>query len=196
MTFLLGLTGSIGMGKSTTAKMFAEMGCDIWDADNAVTEIYAIGGTGVKAFLSAGYQVVEDNAVSKPLLKAWIVNDPDALKQIEAIVHPLVADHRRHFIENSSADIVVLEIPLLFETNAQMDMDATACVSIDAETQKKRVLARGSMDEAEFNTIVARQMSDIEKRNKADFLIVTDSLESTQRQVQNIVEQIRASIDA
>lgn len=192
MSFLLGLTGSIGTGKSTTAHLFSEFGCDIWDADKAVQEIYETNGPAVRAFQQYYPDMVVENRVSKMRLKQWIADDPSALKKIEQIVHPLVSDHRSAFIASSKADIIVLEIPLLFETGAEKTLDAVVCVTIDADTQKKRVLARNTMSEQEFEQIKARQMPSKEKQDLSDFVITTDKVESARAQVQTIVDTIRA----
>lgn len=191
MTFKLGLTGSIGMGKSTTAKLFAENGCAVWDADAAVHRLYARGGAAVAPIGRAFPTAVKDGSVSRDRLKALIAKDPHDLETIESIVHPLVARDRAAFLAGTDADITVLDIPLLFETGGDAQMDATVCVTVSAETQKDRVLARGTMTEDQFNAILSKQMPDEEKRARADFVIVTDTLEHARVQVQNILKDIR-----
>ncbi|MDW3118123.1 MAG: dephospho-CoA kinase [Roseovarius pacificus] len=191
MSFLLGLTGSIGMGKSTTARMFAEEGCALWDADAAVHRLYAKGGAAVGPIRDVFPEAVIDDAVSRDQLKAIIAQDETALARIEEIVHPLVARDRADFIHESTADIVVLDIPLLFETGGDKGMDATACVTVSPELRRERVLARGTMSEAQFETIRAKQMSNDEKCRRADFVIETDTLEHAGQQVQDVVRQIR-----
>ncbi|MBU3260532.1 dephospho-CoA kinase [Roseovarius sp. PS-C2] len=191
MSFLLGLTGSIGMGKSTTARMFAEEGCALWDADAAVHRLYAKGGAAVGPIRDVFPEAVIDGAVSRDQLKAIIAQDETALERIEKIVHPLVARDRADFIHESTADIVVLDIPLLFETGADKGMDATACVTVSPELQRERVLARGTMSEAQFEIIRAKQMPNDEKCRRADFVIETDTLEHAGQQVQDVVRQIR-----
>lgn len=196
MTFRLGLTGSIGMGKSTTAKLFAEAGCAVWDADASVHRLYAPGGAAVGPMAAAFPEAIEDGGVSRAALKRIIGADPTALKRIEAIVHPLVAEDRTAFIESAASDILVFDIPLLFETGGNARMDAVAVVSTDAETQRARVLERGTMTEAQFETILAKQMPDAEKRAKADYVIETDTLEHARQQVQTIIDDIRSKIHA
>lgn len=192
--FLLGLTGSIGMGKSTTAQMFADQGCAVWDADAAVHRLYAKGGAAVPAFQAAFPDAVLAGEVSRPALKSIIASDPAALKQIEQIVHPLVGEDRARFIAKAQTDIVVLDIPLLFETGGDARVDAVACVYTDAETQQQRVMARGSMTMAQFEAIRAKQMPSDEKRARADFVIHTDTLDHARQQVQAIVTEIKGKL--
>lgn len=194
MAFLLGLTGSIGMGKSSTARLFAEEGCDVWDADAAVHRLYAKGGAAVAPMGAAFPGAIEDGAVSRPALKRVLVEDPSALKQIEAIVHPLVGSDRQDFIDASNADIIVLDIPLLYETGGDARMDAVVVVSIDESEQRKRVLERGTMTEAQFETIKAKQMPDAEKRERADYVVVTDTPEHARAQVREIIKNIRGTM--
>ena len=163
MTFLLGLTGSIGMGKSTTAKMFAEEDCAVWDADAAVHRLYGKGGAAVEPMRSAVPDAVVGDEVSRDVLREVISQDASVLKVIEGIVHPLVGEDRAAFIAQSDADIVVLDIPLLFETGGNARMDAVVCVSASPEEQKTRVMARGTMTEAQFEAILAKQMPNEEK---------------------------------
>jgi dephospho-CoA kinase len=196
MTIKLGLTGSIGMGKSTTAAMFVDEGCDLWDADAAVHRLYAAGGDAVEPMQEAFPEAVIDNAVSRDALKAIISDTPDALRKIEQIVHPLVAQDRASFIKNATADILVFDIPLLFETGGDASMDVTVVVSAPPEVQKARVLERGTMSEAQFEHIRAKQMPDEEKRKRADHVIITDTVEHARAQVQSIVKQIRGQADA
>lgn len=194
MSFALGLTGSIGMGKSTTAQMFVDEGCALWDADAAVHRLYAAGGAAVAPMSKAYPDAIEDEAVSRNALKKIISNDPKALKMIESIVHPLVAADRAAFRQSTAADIVVFDIPLLFETGGDATMDAVACVSVSAEEQKRRVMERGTMSEAQFEQIRSKQMPNDEKCARSDFVIVTDTLDHARAQVQDIVRQIRAGM--
>ena len=194
MTWLIGLTGSIGMGKSTTAQMFADEGCAVWDADAAVHRLYAAGGAAVDPMRAALPNAIIDGAVSRDALKAEIAANPEALRKIEQIVHPLVAEDRMAFIRATSADIVVLDIPLLFEGNGHKMVNTTVCVSVDPETQRARVLARGTMTEDQFEMIRAKQMPDAEKRALADHVIITDTLDHAREQVAAIVADIRGKI--
>lgn len=194
MSFALGLTGSIGMGKSTTAQMFVDEGCVLWDADAAVHRLYSKGGAAVQPMRVAFPKAVIDGAVSRDALRHVIAGDQSALRRIEAIVHPLVAADRAAFRDAATADILVFDIPLLFETGGDATMDAVACVSIPAEEQKRRVMERGTMTEAQFEQIRLKQMPNEEKCARSDFVIVTDTLDHARAQVQDIVRQIRAGM--
>lgn len=194
MSFALGLTGSIGMGKSTTARMFAEAGCDVWDADAAVHRLYGAGGAAVAPVGALFPEAIEEGAVSRTVLKQIIGANPDALKQIEAIVHPLVAEDRADFRANATSDILVFDIPLLFETGGDKAMDAVACVSVPAEIQKSRVMERGTMSEAQFEQIREKQMPNDQKVARSDYVIVTDTPEHAREQVAQIVADIRGKL--
>ena len=191
MTVKLGLTGSIGMGKSTTARMFADEGCALWDADAAVHRLYSKGGAAVEPMRQAFPDAVIDDAVSRDALKDILAVQPDALKKIEGIVHPLVAADRSDFIARNAADIIVFDIPLLFETGGDAAMDITVVVSAPAHVQRERVLERGTMSDGQFQQILAKQMPDAEKRERADYVILTDTLEHARAQVQAVVNNIR-----
>lgn len=192
--FLLGLTGSIGMGKSTTAQMFAEEGCAVWDADAAVHRLYAKGGAAVAPMQTAFPTAIEDGAVSRVALKEIIAADPTALPRIEAIVHPLVAQDRAAFLSSATNDIAVLDIPLLFETGGNGAMDAVVCVTIPDAVQRDRVLARGTMTEAQFDAIRAKQMPAEEKCARSDYVIVTDTPDHARAQVRDVVQDIREKL--
>jgi dephospho-CoA kinase len=191
MTFKLGLTGSIGMGKSTTAKIFAELGCAVWDADAAVHRLYAPGGAAVAPMQAQFPEAIVDGAVDRSALKDIIARDPSALPRIEKIVHPLVGEDRAEFRRTAESDILVFDIPLLFETGGEAAMDAVACVTVDAETQKQRVLDRGTMTVEQFEQILQKQMPIEEKRARADYVIETDTLEHARAQVEQILAEIR-----
>lgn len=190
MSFLLGLTGSIGMGKSTTARMFVEEGCALWDADAAVHRLYAKGGPAVAAMAGVFPDAILDGAVDRMALKQIIATDTSALSKIEAIVHPLVAADRRAFVENTDADIVVLDIPLLYETGAESQMDAVVCVTASPEEQRRRILERGTMTDAQFNHILSKQMPNTTKCAKSDYVIETDTLDHARARVKAIVADI------
>lgn len=186
---VLGLTGGIGMGKSTTASLFAARGVPVWDADTCVHRLYEAGPAAEelgKAFPSA----ISGKGIDRNALKKIISECPSALKEIEQIVHPRVAADRKRFLTETRAEIVLLDIPLLFETGAAHDVDKIIVVSVPADVQKARVLARGTMSEDHLEMIVAKQMSDAEKRARADFVIETLTLESARHQVDAILEEL------
>ncbi len=194
MSFRLGLTGSIGMGKSTTAKLFGEAGCAVWDADAAVHRMYAKGGAAVDPIQNALPEAVQDGAVSRERLKEMIGRDASVLKVLEQIVHPLVAMDRARFMETTTADIVVLDIPLLFEGGGDASMDAVVCVSIPPDIQKQRVMERGTMREEQFEQIRAKQMPNDEKCARSDYIVITDTLDHARAQVNKIVETIKGQL--
>lgn len=193
----LGLTGSIGMGKSTTAAMFAKRGLPVYDADAAVHAIYAPGGLAVAPLESAFPGVTgEDGGIDRAKLREAVTGNEAAMKQLEAIVHPLVGAMQRDFLERAAADgadIVVLDIPLLFENGGDKRVDAIVVVTAPEAVQRERVMARGQMTEAQFMAILARQMPDAEKRKRADFIINTGlGLEYAQAQVDAVINALRA----
>lgn len=196
MSFLLGLTGSIGMGKSTTAGFFKDAGCDVWDADAAVHRLYAKQGAAVAPLSNLFPKALIEGAISRQMLKHELQKNPDLIGQLEAIVHPLVAQDRQTFINSAQSDILVFDIPLLFETGADAHMNAVICVTIDEEEQKKRVLERGTMNEEMFEQVKSRQWSNSQKCEKADFVILTDTLEHVHAQVENILAKLKAVKDA
>jgi len=188
--FRLGLTGSIGMGKSTTARFFAEAGVPVWDADAAVHRLYAAGGAAVAPLVALCPAAAGPEGLDRGALKAWIARDPTALKQIETIVHPLVAADRQVFLDATAAPLVVLDIPLLFETGAEAMMDSTLLVTAPPELQRARVLARPGMTEAQFATILARQMPDREKRGRATHILETLSLDAARAGVRALIDYL------
>jgi dephospho-CoA kinase len=189
--FRLGLTGSIGMGKSTTAAMFAEEGLPVWDADAAVHRLYGPNGAAV-APIAALYPEAQTAAgLDRDALKRWISTDASALTQLEAIVHPLVAADRDAFIASAQADIIVLDIPLLFEKGTEAQMDATLLCTAPPALQKARVMARGTLTDDQFQTILVRQMPDAEKRARATHIVETLSLDSTRAYVRALITHIR-----
>jgi len=193
MTIKLGLTGSIGMGKSTTADMFRDLGVPVWDADETVHRLYAKGGAAVGPMAAAIPDSIENGAVSRDRLKAALKSDPSLLATLEAIVHPLVAVDRADFIQrNADKPLIVLDIPLLFETGSDADFDGVIVVTTDAETQRARVFARPGMTEDLFNQILSRQIPDAEKRRRATYLIETNTLEQTRADVAELVATLTA----
>lgn len=196
MPFLLGLTGSIGMGKSTTASFFAAAGLPVWDADAAVHRLYAPGGAAVAPIAALWPQAILSGSVDRSSLKAIIANDPNALSKIESIVHPLVSTDRAQFLATAQADILILDIPLLFEKGTDAEMDATLLVTAPAALQRARVLARPGMSEAQFHTILSRQMPDAEKRSRATHIIETLDLNSANACVTALIAYIRKQQNA
>lgn len=189
--FRLGITGSIGMGKSTTAALFAAEGLPVWDADAAVHRLYAPDGAGFAPLAAICPAAAGPQGIDRGALKAWITTDPTALSRIEAIVHPLVAADRDTFLATTTADIVVLDIPLLFEKGTEADLDATLLCTAPAALQEARVLARGTLTKSQFETILARQMPDATKRARATHIVETLSLDSTRAYVRALIAHIR-----
>ena len=189
--FLLGLTGSIGMGKTTTAQMFQDEGIPVWDADAAVHRLYGRGGAAVASVAALCPDAVGADGIDRAALKRWIASDATALARLEAVVHPLVARDRAEFIAaHTDAPLVVLDIPLLFETGGDRLCDATLVVSAPHEAQRERVLSRPGMTEEQFRTILARQLPDAEKRARATHVIETRDLATTRAAVQDLIAQI------
>lgn len=195
MTFKLGLTGSIGMGKSTTAKIFADLGCAVWDADAAVHRLYSKGGAAVAPLADLFPSAVQDGTVSRDVLKSLISEDPSVLSALEKIVHPLVAQDRADFIAQSNADVTVLDIPLLFETGSEGTTDAVVCVSVPPDVQEARVLARGTMTKETFEAIRAKQLPNDDKCARADYVVITDTLDHAKSQVEKILSTIRKGLN-
>lgn len=198
--FLIGLTGSIGMGKSETAKMFARLGIPVNDSDANVHAVYEPGGAAVPQIEKAFPGTVREGRVDRVLLSKALAADPSGFKKLEAIVHPLVAQVQQAFLakaEADGADMVVLDIPLLFETGGHARMDAVVVVSAPSHIQRARVLERPGMTEDKLNQILSRQMPDEEKRAKAHYVVVTDKgLDHAFGQVQMIVKDLREKIAA
>lgn len=191
MPYKLGLTGSIGMGKSTTSGFFAAAGVPVWDADAAVHRLYAADGAAVAPIAALWPQAVVGGAVDRSVLKSLIATDPGVLALLEPIVHPLVAADRAQFLAAATADIVVFDIPLLFEKGTEAEMDATLLVTAPPSLQQARVMARPGMTETQFQTILARQMPDAEKRSRATHIIETLSLDAASACVTALIAYIR-----
>jgi dephospho-CoA kinase len=190
----LGLTGSIGMGKSTTAQMFADLEVPVWDADAAVHRIYSVGGSAVAPVSAAYPMAITNGAVDRGKLKDMMAQRADVLPKIQEIVHPLVGADRQAFLDDhKGADFVLLDIPLLFETGADAWIDVTVCVTAPADLQEHRVLSRPGMTKATFDMILSHQMPDAEKRSKSDHVIETLDLATTRTAVQNLMNDLRAT---
>ncbi len=194
MSYKLGLTGSIGMGKSTTAAMFRDAGLPVWDADAAVHRLYAVGGAAVAPLAKLYPMAIVDGLVDRSVLKRLIDQDRSVLTSLEQIVHPLVAADRAAFVDEQTADIIVFDIPLLFETGADAWLDGVAVVSAPQSVQTERVMSRGTMTAEQLETIRSRQMPDAEKRARADFVIDTLTMDGARATVQQVIEQIRKGL--
>jgi dephospho-CoA kinase len=195
--FVLGLTGSIGMGKSTVAGFFRDEDIAVWDADETVHRLYAKGGSAARRIVAFRPHAVIDGAVSREALKEWIKEDPTALRTIEELVHPLVASERDDFLEGADAaqeEIVVLDIPLLYETKAESIVDAVLVVSAPAEIQRARVMARPGMTEETFEQLLEKQMPDAQKRERADYVIQSVDMDSTRAAVKSLIARIKSRI--
>jgi len=193
---IIGLTGSIGMGKSTVASMFADDGIPVFCADAAVHEMQAAGGDLVHDIEAAFPGTTGANGVDRKALGGIVLGDKDRLAKLELIIHPAVARRRAEFLQqNASADMVVFDIPLLFEKGGQAHVDTTVVVSAPASVQRGRVLARPGMTIDRFEHIFALQMNDADKRARADHVIDTGtSLTETRAQVRKIIKSLRAGL--
>ena len=194
MTYRLGLTGSIGMGKSTTAQMFVDEDVPVWDADATVHKLYAAGQPATLAIARIWPAAIVDGAVSRQALRGFIADDPTNLDLIQIVVHPLVAADRDAFLASHPQDIVLLDIPLLYETRADALCDGVVVVSAPADVQRARVLARDGMTAADFETLLSRQMPDAEKRARATWIIETVSMDLARSAVKAILADIRQRI--
>lgn len=196
MTYVLGLTGSIGMGKSTTAEMFRVLDIPVWDADATVRKLYSKGGAVVAQIDAILPDVVSNGLVSREKLRQRIAEDPNVLDRIQEIVHPLVAADRQAFLDATDCAIVVLDIPLLYETGGDAFCDGVVVVTTDPDEQERRVLARGEMTKSEFQLILDRQIPDAEKQQRADWIIETTSIAAAEAAVKQILSEIRGRADA
>ncbi|TVR09088.1 MAG: dephospho-CoA kinase [Salinarimonadaceae bacterium] len=192
MTFVLGLTGSIGMGKSTTAGLFREFGCPVHDADAQVHELYR--GEASPHVEAAFPGTTRDGVVDRAALSRAVVGDAEAMKRLEAIVHPLVRARRDAFLASARAaraPVAVLDVPLLFETGGDAICDAVVVASAPAEIQRERVLARQGVNEERFRELLARQLPDAEKRARAHFVVDTSrGVPAARRQVRDILRAL------
>jgi dephospho-CoA kinase len=189
---IVGLTGSIGMGKSTTLQMFADEGVPVYDADAAVHAVYSSSAVPVVEAAFPG--TTADGKVDRQKLSQRVLGNPEALKKLEQIVHPLLGAHRQKFLEEaekSGAPVVLMDVPLLFETGGEKRMDAVVVVTAPAELQRQRVLARENMSQEKLDAILARQMPDAEKRKRADFVVDTSrGLEPVRAEVKDILAKV------
>jgi dephospho-CoA kinase len=189
---VLGLTGSIGMGKSTTAKLFAEVGVPVYDADATVHQVYE--GEAVAAIEAAFPGTTVDGKVDRGLLSAKVVHDPEAIRRLEQIVHPMLRTHHQKFLddaEKSGAAVAVVDVPLLFETGGDKRVDAVVVVTTSPQIQRQRILARGTMTGEALDALLARQMPDSEKRKRADFVVDTShGLDPVRLCIRDILQQV------
>jgi len=192
---IIGLTGSIGMGKSTTAAMFAAEGAPVYDADAEVHRLQAKGGAAVEAIEAVFPGVVKDGAVDRTALGAQVFGNPEALQRLNGIIYPLLGEGRARFFadaEASGAEMVVLDIPMLFETGGEARMDAVVVVTAPEHVQRERVLARPGYEAARLDAILARQMHDAEKRARAHFVIDTgEGMDSAREQVRAVIATLK-----
>jgi dephospho-CoA kinase len=188
---ILGLTGSIGMGKSTTAKLFEEAGVPVYDADAAVHKIYE--GEAAPAIEAAFPGTTADGKVDRNKLSAKVVHDPAAMKRLEQIVHPMLGASRQKFLhdaEQSGAPVAVVDVPLLFETGGEQRVDAVVVVTTTPEIQRQRILERDNMTREKLEAILARQLPDAEKRKRADFVVDTSGgLDPVRARIRDILDQ-------
>ena len=189
---VVGLTGSIGMGKSTTAKLFAEAGVPVYDADATVHLVYQ--GEAAPAIEAAFPGTTADGKVDRQKLSARVVHNPDAMKQLESIVHPMLRSHQQAFLdaaETAGAPVAVLDVPLLFETGGDARVDAVVVVTTSPDEQRARILARGTMTPEALDAILARQMPDAEKRKRADFVVDTSfGIEPARQRIREILDEV------
>jgi dephospho-CoA kinase len=189
---ILGLTGSIGMGKSTTAKLFAEAGVPVYDADATVHRIYQ--GEAVSAIEAAFPGTTSDGKVDRAKLSARVVHDPAAIQRLEQIVHPMLRSYHQKFLddaEQAGAPVVVMDVPLLFETGGEKRVDAVVVVTTAPEVQRERILARGTMTAEALDAIMARQLPDAEKRQRADFVVDTShGLDPVRGRIRDILAEV------
>ncbi|MEH6404821.1 MAG: dephospho-CoA kinase [Sneathiella sp.] len=192
---ILGLTGSIGMGKSTVGKMFEKLNIPVYNVDAEVHKLYMPGGAAVAPIKQEFPEAVIDGRVERPILSKLVLGNDTAIKKLEKIVHPLVGLNRSGFISNAEENghsMVIIDVPLIFETKGEKNFDKIIVVSAPADVQRARVLARDDMTAEKFESILARQLPDAEKRKLADFVIDTNcSEDDTLGQVQKLVTQLR-----
>ncbi|WP_421580386.1 dephospho-CoA kinase [Shinella sp. M31] len=194
---VLGLTGSIGTGKSTTAVMFRDLGVPVHDADATVHDLYR--NEAVAPVVALFPEALKDGVIDRKVLSATLAQAPERFRALEAVIHPLVRARETAFLEmerQKGSALVVLDIPLLYETGGEKRVDKVVVVTCDAQTQRRRVLARPDMTEEKFALILSRQMPDAEKRKRADFIVYTDAgLEAARKQVEEVIETLKEERD-
>ena len=188
----IGLTGSVGMGKTTTAKVFAKFGCAVWDADKTVHKLYSKGGKAVVEVAKLFPSSAENEYISRSRLKLLLKNEPKKLKELEDIVHPLIIEDRYSFEKNTNADIAVFDIPLLFETGADKEMDKTVCVFTSTRKQIERLKSRNNGYDDFYKELMSKQMPSDEKCDRADYVIETTSHTVVEKRVIEILDILRA----
>ena len=193
----VGLTGSIGMGKSTVADMFKNFGYPVFDADKAVHDLYEKGGAGIDIIKSFYPAAVVNSAVDREILRSYIVENPDKIRELEILIHPLVKKLRDDFLKtNQNKELLVFDIPLLFETGLNRNMDITVVVSAPYHVQHKRVMSREGMTEKIFSGLLAKQIGDDEKKTMADIVIKTDeSLNMTKSKVKEFISSLGVKVN-
>ena len=196
MKFKLGLTGSMGMGKTSTALLFEKYNCGVWDADKAVHRLYGKGGEAVKPIAKFFPKAIKEGSVNRTELKKYLSEDFDQITLLENIVHPLVSADREKFIERTKHNINVFDIPLLFETGSNKIMDKVACVFVSKPIQMERIRSRKSMTENQIEKIMRQQMPIEEKCRLSDFVIETYNKNDTEKQVVSIIKEIEGYLNA
>ena len=193
----VGVTGSIGMGKSTVADMFKNFGCPVFDADKAVHGLYEKGGAGIDIIKSFYPAAVVNSAVDREILRSYIAENPDKIRELETFIHPLVKKLRDDFLKtNQNKELLVFDIPLLFETGLNKNMDITVVVSAPYHVQHKRVMSREGMTEKIFSGLLAKQISNDEKKTMADIIIKTDeSLNITKSKVKEFISSLGVKVN-
>ncbi len=193
--YIIGLTGSIGMGKSETARLFAAEGIPVFDSDAVVHRLYAKGGAATEKIAAVFPGTIKEGAVDRAALSALVTGDPQKIATLEKLVHPLVAAERTYFLDTADAQIVLLDIPLLLETGSMDGIDALVVASAPSDVQRARVLARPGMTPEKFDTLLARQMPDAQKRAQAHYVVMTDQgLDHAREQVKMILSSIREKL--
>ena len=188
----IGLTGSVGMGKTTTANVFEKFGCDVWDADKTVHKLYSKGGKAVVEVAKLFPSSVENGSISRSRLKELLKNEPKNLKGLEEIVHPLILTDRQNFQKQATSDVIVFDIPLLFETGADKEMDKTVCVFTSTKNQMERLKNRYKGYDDYYKELMSKQMPSNEKCDLADYVIETTTHTAVEKRVIEILDILRA----